>query len=419
MPSLGEGHAVFLISDGSAVAVGSNDDGQCDLPELEENATYTQVSAGNCHTACLRHDGVAVACGWNDSGQCDLPDLDEGVRYTQVSAGRRNTGLLRSDGTAAVCGGNTNGQCDVPVLENGLTYTQVSVGDFHTVLLRSDGCAVACGLNAMRQCEVPVLEKGLAYTQVSAGAYQTALLRSDGVAFACGWDEETYQSGCLVLKEKEKGLTYTQVSCGFSTIALLRNDGMAISIGDNRCDVPMLGTGEWYCQVVAGRGGCTGFLFSDGQACVCGHDDDFGQYVGVGRHSSLERFDLSLERDLQYVPNWSEQSVSSDLVVQLFIEDIEDVGQPALTKASLRSIAGNELNSWLFQVPGRVELLEPPKEAFVQQSIAEVLEPGCQRLWVVLKDCQHCLLSPRLRWSDLLTGGQLTRLALVGREQRE
>jgi len=125
---------------------------------------YTQAAAGGDHTVLLRSDGTAVACGLNDEGQCDLPALEEGVIYTQIAAGAFHTVLLRSDGTAVACGRNNEGQCDLPALEGGVFYTQVAAGEcHHTVLLRSDGTAVACGCNKCEQCDLPALEGGPTY----------------------------------------------------------------------------------------------------------------------------------------------------------------------------------------------------------------------------------------------------------------
>ena len=68
------------------------------------------AAAGRCHTVLLRSDGQAVACGSNSDGQCSMPLLDEGTSYSQVSAGWYHTVLLRSDGQAVACGSNSNGQ---------------------------------------------------------------------------------------------------------------------------------------------------------------------------------------------------------------------------------------------------------------------------------------------------------------------
>ena len=45
------------------------------------------VSAGDSQTVLLRSDGCAVAFGTNVEGQCNIPKLEQGVSYTQVSAG--------------------------------------------------------------------------------------------------------------------------------------------------------------------------------------------------------------------------------------------------------------------------------------------------------------------------------------------
>merc|ERR1712032_3192 len=58
---------------------------------LEGDLTYTQVAAGENHTVLLRSDGTAVACGQNDSGQCDLPALEGDLTYKQAAAGSHHT----------------------------------------------------------------------------------------------------------------------------------------------------------------------------------------------------------------------------------------------------------------------------------------------------------------------------------------
>ena len=81
---------MLLRSDGTAVAFGRNQHGQCDIPQLEEGVRYTQVSAGEHHTVLLRSDGTVVACGETARGQCTFPALEEGVRYVQSIATPRS-----------------------------------------------------------------------------------------------------------------------------------------------------------------------------------------------------------------------------------------------------------------------------------------------------------------------------------------
>ena len=176
--------------------------------------TYTQISAGYDHIVLLRSDGNAVAIGCNEDGQCAIPRLDDGMAYggmayAQISAGYDHTVLLRSDGNAVAIGGNAYGQCAIPRLDDGMAYTQISAGYGHTVLLRSDGNAVANP--AARRCNIPPLDDGMVYTQISAGYHHTVLLRSDGNAVAVGHNED----GQYNIPLPEPGIRFVgDLTCG-------------------------------------------------------------------------------------------------------------------------------------------------------------------------------------------------------------
>ena len=60
MIAAGDWHMVGLKSDGTAVAVGNNDFGQCDVGNWTR---ITQVAAGGAHTVRLKADGTVVATG--------------------------------------------------------------------------------------------------------------------------------------------------------------------------------------------------------------------------------------------------------------------------------------------------------------------------------------------------------------------
>ena len=188
--SAGDRHTVFLCSDGSAVAIGDNMFGQCDIPELQypDENWYVQVSAGSNHTVLLTNDGKAIACGQNHDGRCTLPDGE----YSQVSAGGFHTLLLGTDGWISTSSGNNfSGALDVPFYPflppDFANATQVSAGMCHSCMLMSNGMAYAWGTNNSGCCNIPVLGEGLTYLQVSAGCEHTVLLRSDGKVIQAGF----------------------------------------------------------------------------------------------------------------------------------------------------------------------------------------------------------------------------------------
>jgi hypothetical protein len=130
-------HTVGLKSDGTVVAVGRNDDGQCDVGGW---TGITQIAAGLDYTVGLRANGKVVAVGDCVYGECAVGDWTDII---QVAVFYLNTVGLKSDGTvvrAGECGlGNV---CEVSGWED---IIQVAAGMDHIVGLKSDGSAVAVG----------------------------------------------------------------------------------------------------------------------------------------------------------------------------------------------------------------------------------------------------------------------------------
>ena len=68
------------------------------------------MTAGAYTTVGLRGDGTAIAAGWNEFGQCNVEGWSDIVA---VAAGSRHTAGLRADGTVIAVGDNYEGQCNV------------------------------------------------------------------------------------------------------------------------------------------------------------------------------------------------------------------------------------------------------------------------------------------------------------------
>ena len=214
-------------------------------PDLPEDFTYVQVSAGRYHSLAVGSDGYAYAWGNNGNGQLGNTTTDsssvpvrvrdpaspanksKGLKAAQVSAGSWHSLALGSDGYAYAWGNNWSGQLgnntsglntdsSVPVRvrdpaspankSKGLKVTQVSAGLFHSLALGSDGYAYAWGDNYYGQLpygnsigpDVPVrvcdpanptdTSKGLQATQVSDRGNHSLILGSDGYAYAWGYN---------------------------------------------------------------------------------------------------------------------------------------------------------------------------------------------------------------------------------------
>ena len=107
MVAAGEGHTVGLRSDGTVVALGDNDYGQCNVGDWRD---IIRVAAGYAHTIGLKSGGSIVAVGNNAYGQCNLGGWKDIIG---AAAGGSHTVGLKSDGTVVAMGDDSHGQCDV------------------------------------------------------------------------------------------------------------------------------------------------------------------------------------------------------------------------------------------------------------------------------------------------------------------
>ena len=172
--SAGGMHAVGLKTDGTVVAVGNNENGQCDVDNWTD---IVAVDASYSNTVGLKSDGTVVAVGNNVKGQCNVSGW-KGI--IAVSAGAYHTVGLRSDGSVVAEGNNDSDQCNV----SGWTdIVAVSAGSNHTVGLKSDGTVVAVGNNDYNQCDI---DNWTDIVAVSAGYYHTVGLKADGTVVAVG-----------------------------------------------------------------------------------------------------------------------------------------------------------------------------------------------------------------------------------------
>ena len=163
---------------GSIIAWGSNDNGQCEVPEPNEQ--FTAIAAGYVFSLGLKGDSSIVAWGYNEYGQCDVPAPNEG--FVAIGRGVEHSLGLKDDGSISAWGRNNYSQCDVP--EPNSDFIASGGGSGHSLGLKSDGSIVAWGRNNYGQCEVPEPNSG--FVALAAGYYFNLALRSDGSVVAWG-----------------------------------------------------------------------------------------------------------------------------------------------------------------------------------------------------------------------------------------
>ena len=219
--SAGGYYTVGLKADGTVVAVGDNTDGQCEVSDWRD---IVAISAGSRHTVGLKSDGTVVAVGYNDEGACDVTDWRDIV---SISAGNGHTVGLKADGTVVALGYYADGRCGVT---DWTDIVAISAGNWHTVGLKSDGTVVAVGSNEYGQCNVT---DWMDIVAISAGGYYTVGLKADGTVVAVGNDD-------YGKRNVKKWRDIMAISAGYDHTVGLKADGTVVAVGDNefgQCDV--------------------------------------------------------------------------------------------------------------------------------------------------------------------------------------
>lgn len=131
-------------SDGTVVVWDWNWDDSID--DIKGWTGIKSISSSWNHIAALKSDGTVVACGNNEFGQCNVEEWNDIVA---VSAGCEFTIGLKSDGTVVFCGSDKEGTIDV---SNWTDIEEIDAGFHHCAGLKSDGTVVCSGQNYQGQC---------------------------------------------------------------------------------------------------------------------------------------------------------------------------------------------------------------------------------------------------------------------------
>ena len=181
-------HTVGLCADGTVIAAGPNEDGECNVSEWE-NVISVAAGGAKCYnldtgrdeggylTLGIKADGTVLATGNNDYGQCNVSEW-RGI--TAVDVGDTFVIGLKTDGTVVAVGDTSHSQCDIQSWHD---IISVKTGTWHTVGLHSDGTVIAAGTNGYGQCDVSAWKDIVA---IAAGNCYTVGLKADGTVIAVG-----------------------------------------------------------------------------------------------------------------------------------------------------------------------------------------------------------------------------------------
>ena len=176
------------------------------LQTVRDTLPQGKLAVGFYHTVGLRNDGTVLAAGRSDEGQCSVSGWS-GIEA--VACGAYHTVGLRSDGTVIAAGRNDEGQCDVSGWSG---VKAVACSDYNTLALLSDGTVVSTGYQPFSE-----LSGWRDVVFLSAGSYGAVAISGDG---------RIYCSHPSLRSEALAGAVQAGVSTGYC--AAVKEDGTVV-----------------------------------------------------------------------------------------------------------------------------------------------------------------------------------------------
>ena len=247
-------NTVGLRADGTVVAAGGNDYGQCSLSKWE---SIVSIEAGGSHTVGVNRNGRVIAAGNDLNGQSNLADWTDVI---QIAAGKTHTAGLREDGTVVAAGLKLGGQCGV---EAWTDIVAIAAGAGHTLGLKEDGTVVSAGVDLLGAWDVSDWRD---ITAIATASGQTVGLKENGTVTAVG---SNLSGQCDV----SGWMDIIAIAAGENHTVGLRADGTVVAVGSNKdgqCDV----TG-WtdIIAIAAGKNHTVG-LKADGTVVAVGRNTE-------------------------------------------------------------------------------------------------------------------------------------------------
>jgi len=249
---------------GRVSAWGTNDYGQCNVPDAFSNAL--DIAAGYAHGLALLSEGTVRGWGYDSDGQATVPASVSNA--IAISGGYRHSMVLHADGAITAWGTDLNGRITVPasVSNNAIA---IAAGMHHSLALLSDGTVVGWGRNSDNQCTVPYTVGNKA-AAIAAGIYHSMALLTNGTVVA--WGDNTY--GQTTVPPSLSNVV--AIAAGYNHSLALRADGTVAGWGKNHRGQCSGASNIVNAVAIAAGLDHSLALLSDGTVALWG-DNDYGQ----------------------------------------------------------------------------------------------------------------------------------------------
>jgi alpha-tubulin suppressor-like RCC1 family protein len=172
----GRTNIIGLKENGTVVAAGNNDYGQCNV------SSWTNIDKifnnDGLHTIGITLDGNVLSTGNNDYGQCNVTSWSD---IKDIKTDFYHTMGLFNNGTVRVVGANFHGET---LTSSWTDIIAIDICYHNSVGLRSNGTVIAIGNNWYNQCDTSSWTN---VVDVKCGAYYVLGLRSDGTCLITGY----------------------------------------------------------------------------------------------------------------------------------------------------------------------------------------------------------------------------------------
>lgn len=180
---------------------------------LDEMTDIVKIANGVGYDLALRSDGTLVAWGNNDSGQCDVPVAAE--PFVDIAAGNGHGLALTESGIVYEWGAPWGTPLDDPT-----GFTAIATLGDHSLGLKEDGSIVAWGFAWFGAEIVP--EPNEDWVAIAASFDQSFGVKSDGSVFL--WGNVTMEWPTPITDVKS-------IKLNFTNALVLRNDGSIVPVG--------------------------------------------------------------------------------------------------------------------------------------------------------------------------------------------